>query len=270
MTDQGGANDGRSHGTTDSSGRNGIDGTHSDRGQAATSGAESRERPGLSESSRKLLEDLQHQRAISTIPDASNENRGIDGESSTEQRPAKRSQRSIGGNHRKTTGSNDSFGGSDSQVQIEVEPPPEKPIGLTGGKEKIANTENLIKLEIPKKGKPLSEKEAKELYPRTVRVFTLIFKYADEFISATNRDLAEAMIWRRIDEEDIEVIVELIMDGAKKVAIIAEGVRKINQAYRYLAVGAVTLPKFFETYKFYLKHGGFAFMPELEKGESAQ
>lgn len=103
-------------------------------------------------------------------------------------------------------------------------------------------------------------------------VFLVLFKYADQFITMTNAEKAEAKIWSMIDDEDIAVLVSVVMDGAKQSKILATGVRKITKQYRLLRIGLITAPKLYETAAFYKLHGGFvlpwgqprSYIPEQE------
>jgi hypothetical protein len=111
--------------------------------------------------------------------------------------------------------------------------------------------------------KPLTQKEADELLPRVRGWLDFIFRQMDKFISATNRDRAEAEIWQEIDAEDIDIIANHLVDMAKASRIVATAVRRISNSFRMLQIGLITAPKFIQTAQFYSQHGGFTLFPPV-------
>lgn len=118
--------------------------------------------------------------------------------------------------------------------------------------------------------KPLTEKESKDLEPKMVEIVKTVFRYFDLAISFTNRERAEANIWRGIDADDCAVIASLFIDVGKKNPAAALVVRKLSTSYRMLQVGIITLPRFVQTYQFYLAHGGFTLFPSQQMQEPKQ
>lgn len=110
----------------------------------------------------------------------------------------------------------------------------------------------------------LSEKEAKELLPKTQASLRTLFRYADEGITATTRDGARASIWRTIDDEDLQVLAEAMIEAGRKSRIIATTVRKMVGMHRMLQIGLITGPRFVMTLQHYKRHGGFSFMGKVD------
>ncbi len=93
--------------------------------------------------------------------------------------------------------------------------------------------------------------------PLLEKTFEAVFKYMDKAITFTNKDQAEANIWRKIDVEEVGILAEVTMDGAKKSRILAAGVRKVTKQYKLFRVGLIAMPAIIETIRFYSQHGGF-------------
>lgn len=110
----------------------------------------------------------------------------------------------------------------------------------------------------PKLSEVLTEKEAKEYREKFSGVLLTIFRYVDMGITNTNRDRATAYIWQDIDDEDLGVLVQVLVEGAKKSRIVATAVKQVSKAHTLLKVGAITAPKFMATVDHYKSHGGFA------------
>lgn len=111
----------------------------------------------------------------------------------------------------------------------------------------------------PQLGEVLTEKEAKEYRDKMSGVLLTIFRYMDEGISATNREKAKAKIWSDMDDDDVGVLVDVLIDGAKRSRIVATAVRQVTRSYNLLRVGIITGPRFMQTVQHYQKHGGFTF-----------
>lgn len=88
-------------------------------------------------------------------------------------------------------------------------------------------------------------------------VFLTIFQLMDKGITATNQERAIAVIWSDMDDEDIGVLVDVTIDGAKRSRIVATAVRQVSRAHNMLRVGLITGPRFLATVRHYSQHGGF-------------
>lgn len=111
----------------------------------------------------------------------------------------------------------------------------------------------------PEEPKPLSMKEAGELRYTMYKALREIWRYADEGISLSNKAQAEAHIWRKIDQEETYVIVDALIKAGMANPYVAQAVRGVSEAYHHLEVGLILVPRFIETWKFYVQHGiGFS------------
>ncbi|HLZ25046.1 MAG TPA: hypothetical protein VKQ30_23235 [Ktedonobacterales bacterium] len=104
--------------------------------------------------------------------------------------------------------------------------------------------------------KPLTAAESKRLRESTVRSFMQFWRLADEGISATNARRAEAHIWRQVDREETELVVDFLLSKALESAPAAQIVRGIANIWDYYAVGLILGPRFYKTFRFYADHGG--------------
>ena len=128
--------------------------------------------------------------------------------------------------------------------------PPEK-------KEKSSWAENL---------KKLSDKEARDLSVPLAKSLQTLGGYADEVISFTNGDQAEAKIWRKITLDEWKIIADMLIEDGKRSGVIATAIRGLVSAYQRLQAGLILGPRLWETYQFYADHGGFKIFPGLSKG----
>lgn len=110
----------------------------------------------------------------------------------------------------------------------------------------------------------LTDKEAKELLPKTQASLRTLFRYADEGITATTRDGMRASIWRTIDDEDLQILADAMVEAGRKSRIIATTVRKMVGMHRMLQIGLITGPRFVMTLQHYKRHGGFSFMGKVD------
>lgn len=102
-------------------------------------------------------------------------------------------------------------------------------------------------------------KEAGELRYTMYKALREIWRYADEGISLSNKAQAEAHIWRKIDQEETYVIVDALIKAGMANPYVAQAVRGVSEAYHHLEVGLILVPRFIETWKFYVQHGiGFS------------
>ena len=106
--------------------------------------------------------------------------------------------------------------------------------------------------------KPLTQKEANELLPKMKDIIKAFGKYMDQGITQTNRERAEAKIWRTLDAEEIDVIATHLVEMAQGSKLVATAVRRVTNGWRLLQLGLITGPRFWQTVAFYREHGGFA------------
>lgn len=92
--------------------------------------------------------------------------------------------------------------------------------------------------------------------------------YADEVISFTNSEQAEAKIWRKITLDEWKIIADMLIEDGKKSGVIATAIRGMVSAYQRLQAGLIIGPRLWETYQFYADHGGFKLFPALSKEAS--
>lgn len=104
----------------------------------------------------------------------------------------------------------------------------------------------------------LTDKEAKEMQSDFVGFLRILFEWMDDAISFTNKDHAEAYIWKGIDNEDAGKIATAILSLAKRRSSIAVAVRAISNSYVYYEAGLISSQKVIETFLFYRNHHGFS------------
>lgn len=106
--------------------------------------------------------------------------------------------------------------------------------------------------------KPLTQAEAQKLRVSFIRSLKAFWGYADEGITYSNRQRAEAHIWRKVDDEETEMLADWLIDAALRSAPVAQMVRGVSRIWDYYAVGLILGPRFIETWRFYAAHGGFS------------
>lgn len=106
--------------------------------------------------------------------------------------------------------------------------------------------------------KPLTQREGAALRESTVNAFMRFWHYGDDAISATNAQRAQAHIWRKVDREETEILVDFLIERGLKHAAAAQITRGVAHLWNYYAVGLILGPRFIETFRFYVDHGGFA------------
>ena len=79
----------------------------------------------------------------------------------------------------------------------------------------------------------LTEKEAKEMQSDFSGFLRILFEWMDDAISFTNKDRAQADIWKTIDEEDTGKIASAVLSLAKRRSSVAVAVRAISNSYVY-------------------------------------
>ena len=131
----------------------------------------------------------------------------------------------------------------------------EEPVaGIRAQMNKMASDLGLGKLG----DKPLTMREGEELLPRIITGVQAGTEGMDWFITRTNKEHAEAFIWA-MDDEDAEIIARFIILVGRKNAVTAMAIRGVTQAVGLLEIGKITLPRFYQTYVFYARHGGFGY-----------
>lgn len=105
---------------------------------------------------------------------------------------------------------------------------------------------------------PLSLDEATGAKPMMVNALKKFWQGTDDFISATNRQKAEAIIWQLIDDEDTEYLVDRLLGAGMVSRPVAAAVRGIARSYHLLNTGMILLPRFMASVQFYSQHGGFS------------
>lgn len=104
----------------------------------------------------------------------------------------------------------------------------------------------------------LTEKEVKEMQSDFTGFLRILFEWMDDAISFTNKDRAQADIWKAIDEEDTGKIASAVLSLAKRRSSVAVAVRAISNSYVYYEAGLISSQKVMETFLFYREHHGFS------------
>lgn len=81
------------------------------------------------------------------------------------------------------------------------------------------------------------------------------FLYADELMFATLRTHPQVMIWRTIDDEDIEKLANVWLTRARINPQAAAHVAAIVDKHLQIQVGMILVPRFIETFKMYVQYG---------------
>ena len=103
--------------------------------------------------------------------------------------------------------------------------------------------------------KPLSSKEAGEIRQPLIDAMGDYFHYADELMSGTSANGAEAEIWSSIDDEELGILVDAWLARAQKDPIAAHyAVQAVNSHYK-LKIGMILAPRFYQTFRFYVDNG---------------
>lgn len=105
---------------------------------------------------------------------------------------------------------------------------------------------------------PLSRAEAGELRAGLVKFIQAMGEYADEGIEFSNKRRAKPEIWGNLDDEEAGLMADLLIARGLRSAMAAQTVRNMARAWQYFAVGAILLPRFKQTVRFYAENGGFA------------
>lgn len=106
--------------------------------------------------------------------------------------------------------------------------------------------------------RPLTDQEATSLKEKFKAALRDYFSYADEFLYATVKGHPRVEIWGDMDDEELAILADAWVAGAKRSAIIASSIRGAVQAHRNLKLGLILLPRFYKTFKLYADAGGFS------------
>lgn len=101
----------------------------------------------------------------------------------------------------------------------------------------------------------LSELEASDLKPTIRIVYVELFKTMDEGLTLTNRAQAEAMIWRTIDDEELDSLVDFTLENARHVPVVAGAVRATAEFWKRFGIAAIITPRIIESFQFYGANG---------------
>ena len=141
----------------------------------------------------------------------------------------------------------------------------DKPQGVTVAG--LKNIQPTIKADALQLRDVFSDKEAKDYLPKTMEALDSLFLNVDKFISFSNKEKAQAVIWSNMDESDLKLLAEIVIDGAKKSRILATATEKFVQSHKMLRAGFITFPRFYQTWLFYQEHSGFNLLPN--KGDAS-
>lgn len=103
----------------------------------------------------------------------------------------------------------------------------------------------------------LTAQEAGEMRASLIEALRTVWKNADDLITRTNRQKAEAWIWQSIDDEDTAFLADGILAAGMRMPVAAYAVRKISESWGYYRAGVILLPRFVQSVQFYGAHGGF-------------
>lgn len=92
----------------------------------------------------------------------------------------------------------------------------------------------------------------------------------DSFITWSNRDQAEAIIWRTIDEQEIKVIADHLVQMGLGSKLAATALRGMARTYRTWEIGVITLPRAAMSIRHYAEHGGFVIPGFTQRKRIAQ
>ncbi|HEY4384855.1 MAG TPA: hypothetical protein VGN34_10315, partial [Ktedonobacteraceae bacterium] len=107
----------------------------------------------------------------------------------------------------------------------------------------------------PLRTRPFTESEAEEIREKLLAALLAYFKYADDFIYATNRKHEQVQIWSGIDYEDAEFLVEVWLRRARTSAKAASHVTAVVHKHEEIRVAAIALPRAYQTFMVYFQNG---------------
>jgi hypothetical protein len=115
------------------------------------------------------------------------------------------------------------------------------------------------------RNKPLSQKEAEEIRQPLIDAMGDYFHYADELMTGTSANGAEAAIWGSIDDEEIGILIDAWLARARTDSRAAYfAVQAVNGHYK-LKIGLILAPRFYQTFQFYVDNGMRSPMPSVRR-----
>lgn len=110
----------------------------------------------------------------------------------------------------------------------------------------------------PTNRKPLDYSEAQEIGGLlSEAILPFCAEMADNLISRTNRDRAEAVIWYDLEEDEYLILADAMIGSGMQSGAAAQALRGMVWAWRRYQVGVITLPRMVKTVDHYAEHGGF-------------
>lgn len=107
----------------------------------------------------------------------------------------------------------------------------------------------------PLRTRPFTESEAEAIKEPLLAAMLDYFKYADDFIYATNKKHEHVEIWSSIDHEDAEFLVDVWLRRARTSARAASHVTAVVHKHEELRVAAIALPRAYQTFMVYFQNG---------------
>lgn len=107
----------------------------------------------------------------------------------------------------------------------------------------------------PLRTRPFTEAEAEAIKEPLLAALMDYFKYADDFIYATNKKHEQVQIWSSIDYEDAEFLVDVWLRRARTSAKAASHVTAVVHKHEELRVAAIALPRAYQTFMIYFQNG---------------
>jgi len=103
--------------------------------------------------------------------------------------------------------------------------------------------------------RPFTDKEAQEIKQPLLDALADYFTYSDEFIYATHKAHRQVDIWKTIDYEEMNVLVDVWLARAKRDAKSASRVVFLVNSHYKLKVGIILAPRFYQTFRVYAEGG---------------
>lgn len=105
---------------------------------------------------------------------------------------------------------------------------------------------------------PLGQAEADEYGDLLSQAILPFFaELADNLITRTNAERAEAVIWYDLEENEYLILADAMVGSGLQSGTAAQALRGIVWAWRRYQVGVITLPRMWKTIDHYADHGGF-------------
>lgn len=120
---------------------------------------------------------------------------------------------------------------------------------------RFLHSDNRRKQKEPSRSRPFSDKEAQEIKQPLVDALADYFTYTDEFIYATHKAHNHVDIWKTIDYEEMNILVDAWLSRAKRDAKAASGIVTLVNSHYKLKVGIILAPRFYQTFNVYMASG---------------